>query len=356
MTWGYQTDSLWLSPVILIWKNGDLRFCMHYRKLNNVMNRDCFPPPRTDNRHAGWSQIVLHSGPEEQIVAGGSASWQQGEDCILDGSRGMAVHTNFLWPLQCSSGIWEVNGDRLKRPHLQVMSHVLEWHDSDWLHIPRAPAEPEESVPAVPRRLPKAQFGDMQLFQKEVQYFGHTVSPEGIITDSNKLKAKWKWLTPKNKHEIKISWTFTHITEFISCFTNNVKPQPKLMEKQAFQCTPEVEAAFQTLKEAICTTPILAYPQLEERFVIDTDMSNRLLQLSCWTKLNEITVSPGRNYLQSWEHKNIKGQTAHWIQCLQEYNFTSKDHQGLKTMPIPILDGHAEKTVLTVTKSRCGQT
>jgi hypothetical protein len=31
-------------------------------------------------------------------------------------------------------------------------------------------------------------------------------------------------------------------------------------KKQAFQWMPEVEAAFQTLKEALCTAPILAYP------------------------------------------------------------------------------------------------
>jgi hypothetical protein len=31
-------------------------------------------------------------------------------------------------------------------------------------------------------------------------------------------------------------------------------------EEQAFQWTPEVEAAFHTLKGALCAAPILAYP------------------------------------------------------------------------------------------------
>jgi hypothetical protein len=49
-------------------------------------------------------------------------------------------------------------------------------------------------------------------------------------------------------------------------------PLTKLTEeKQAFQWTPEVEDAFQTLREAFCTAPILSYPQPGERFVIDTD-------------------------------------------------------------------------------------
>jgi hypothetical protein len=48
---------------------------------------------------------------------------------------------------------------------------------------------------------------------------------------------------------------------FISGFTSITKPLTKLIEeKQAFQWTPEVEAAFRTLKKALCTAPILAYP------------------------------------------------------------------------------------------------
>jgi hypothetical protein len=37
---------------------------------------------------------------------------------------------------------------------------------------------------------------------------------------------------------------------------------------------PEAESAFWTLKEALCTALILAYPQLRERFAGDTDANN----------------------------------------------------------------------------------
>jgi hypothetical protein len=50
-----------------------------------------------------------------------------------------------------------------------------------------------------------------------------------------------------------------HVLQFISSFINTVKPLIKLTdEKQAFQWTPEVEAAFQKQKEALCTALILA--------------------------------------------------------------------------------------------------
>jgi hypothetical protein len=35
-----------------------------------------------------------------------------------------------------------------------------------------------------------------------------------------------------------------------------------------------VETPFETLKEVLCTAPILSYPQPRERFLVDTDSSN----------------------------------------------------------------------------------
>jgi phospholipid-translocating ATPase len=137
----------------------------------------------------------------------------------------------------------------------------------------------------------------------------------------------------------------------------------------------EVEAAFQTLKGALCAAPILAYPQPGERFIMDTDTSNFgiggvLSQLQ--DKQERIIAYYGktlnkaeRNYcvtcqellaiVRTLEHfhkyfygqefhprmdhslltwllnfKNLEGQTAGWIQRLQEYNFTSKHRQGRK--------------------------
>jgi hypothetical protein len=44
-----QSDSPWSSPVVLVRnKNGELRFCVDYRKLNDVTEKDCFPIPRID--------------------------------------------------------------------------------------------------------------------------------------------------------------------------------------------------------------------------------------------------------------------------------------------------------------------
>jgi hypothetical protein len=100
------------------------------------------------------------------------------------------------------------------------------------------------------------------------------MSPEGITTDPKNLKSVREWPTPMNKHEISFLGLCMYYRRFISGFTNSAEPLTKLTEqKQSFQWPPEVEAAFQTLEGALCAAPILAYPQPEERFIIDTDAS-----------------------------------------------------------------------------------
>jgi hypothetical protein len=81
-----------------------------------------------------------------------------------------------------------------------------------------------------------------QLLQKEVQFLGHIVSPEGITTDPEKLKAVREWPTPRNKHEIgSFLGLCTYYRPFISGFANIAKPLTKLTEeKRAFQWTSDV--------------------------------------------------------------------------------------------------------------------
>ena len=43
------SESPWASPVVLVRKkNGKLRFCVNYQKLNSVTQRDCYPLSQID--------------------------------------------------------------------------------------------------------------------------------------------------------------------------------------------------------------------------------------------------------------------------------------------------------------------
>jgi hypothetical protein len=74
---------------------------------------------------------------------------------------------------------------------------------------------------------------------------------------------------------MKLEAFWAYYIRFISGFANIAKRLFKLREqKQSFQWTEELEAAFQTLKGSPCAIPILAYPQPGEKFIMDTEASN----------------------------------------------------------------------------------
>jgi hypothetical protein len=67
----------------------------------------------------------------------------------------------------------------------------------------------------------------------------------------------------------------TYYRKFISGFADIAKPLTQLAEeRRPFHWSPEAETAFHSLKDALCTTPVLGYPQPGETFIVDTDASN----------------------------------------------------------------------------------
>jgi hypothetical protein len=83
MTWGSRRVSLWSSPIILVRKkNGDIIFCMDYRKVS-VIKKNAFPLPLIDctlgmlaeaklfstlNWKSGYWQVGLHPDDKEKSM------------------------------------------------------------------------------------------------------------------------------------------------------------------------------------------------------------------------------------------------------------------------------------------------
>ena len=113
------------------------------------------------------------------------------------------------------------------------------------------------------------------LFQREVAYLGHVVSPEGIHTDPAKIEAVKDWPTPITQTQVRsFLGLASYYRRFIRGFAEIAGPLHRLTEKSAkFKWTSECEEAFQKLKEALISAPVLSYPQEEGQFVMDTDAS-----------------------------------------------------------------------------------
>ncbi|GJY90620.1 putative reverse transcriptase domain-containing protein [Tanacetum coccineum] len=76
-----------------------------------------------------------------------------------------------------------------------------------------------------------------------VQLLGHMIDNEGIYVDPTKIESIKDWASPK---------TLTEIRQFL-------------------------EAAFQLLKQKLCSAPILALPEGSENFMVYSDSSNKWL-------------------------------------------------------------------------------
>ena len=122
----------------------------------------------------------------------------------------------------------------------------------------------------------KLQPAKCDFFKQEVRYLGHIVSKNGIAADPSKTEKVTNWPTPSSKKEVQQFLGLAgYYRRFIKDFATIAKPLHKLAERSAaFNWTRECEQSFLQLKEKLTSSPVLAFPNFNRTFVLDTDASN----------------------------------------------------------------------------------
>ncbi|GKE72227.1 putative reverse transcriptase domain-containing protein, partial [Tanacetum coccineum] len=106
---------------------------------------------------------------------------------------------------------------------------------------------------------------------------GHVIDSQGIHVDPAKIKSIKDWESLKTPMEIlQFLGLAGYYRRFIEGFSKIAKSMTKLTQKGVkFDWGDKQEAAFQLLKQKLCSAPILPLPEGSEDFIVYCDASHK---------------------------------------------------------------------------------
>lgn len=273
------SNSPWSSPVVLVKKkDGTLRFCVDYRKLNNVTKKDVYPLPRIDDsldrlrRAKYFSSLDLKSG-----------YWQIEVD-ERDREKTAFVTPDGLYEFRvlpfglCSAPATfqrmmdTVLADLKWQSCLVYLDDVVVFSASFSEHLKRLRQVLEAIRSANLTLKPqKCHFG-----YEELKFLGHLVSAEGVRPDPEKTTAVAAFPTPADKKSVRrFLGLCAYYRRFIGNFSKIAEPLTRLTRADTpFVWSSEQETAFTELRHRLASPPVLGHFDEEAETEIHTDASN----------------------------------------------------------------------------------
>ena len=375
------SQSPWSSPVVLVQKkDGSTRFCVDYRKLNNLTLKDSYPLPRIDESldalrgskwfstldlQSGYFQVEMDPADAEKTAFTTICGLFQFKVMSFGLCNAPATFERMM-EIILSGLHWETC--------LLYIDDVIIFADSFEQHMERLSEVLSKLQTAGLKLSPQK----CQLFKKEVCFLCHVVSEHGISTDPTKIRAVEQWSAPTDVHQVRsFLGLCSYYRRFVEGFATIAKPLHKLTEKKTpFKWTDECKASFMKLKQALCSSPVLCYPTIRQNFVLDTDASgvgigsvlsqvedgkervvayysralNKAERNYCITRKELLAVEAVKHFHHyiygvetvvrtdhgalTWlmSFKNIEGQMARWLETLGAYDLKIKHRAGRKHM------------------------
>jgi len=125
-----------------------------------------------------------------------------------------------------------------------------------------------------------------------IEYLGYVLSPSGLTMSDTKVKTIHEWPEPKKVKDIQSFLGFTNFyRRFIFNYSDIVIPLTRLTRKNSlWNFDNDCRIAFNTLKQAFTSAPILTHWVPDAQLIVETDASDYALAaiLSIMTKDNEI--------------------------------------------------------------------
>ena len=363
--------SPWAAPVVPVRKkDGSLRFCVDYRRLNDVTVKDAYPLPRIDDALDSLANACLFSTLD--LKAG---YWQCEIDPKDRPKTAFATRQGLFEFNVLSFGL--CNAPSTFQRLMDLVLADLQWttclvYLDDIIVFGKTFKEHLHRLDEVLSKLGEAglkvQPSKCHLFSTQVKYLGHIISREGIRADPAKVESVRGWPTPTTQTEVRqFLGLASYYRRFVKGFADIARPLHQLTEKgKHFRWGEDCQQAFLELKHRLTTAPVLAYPDPAKPFILDTDASDvgvgavlsqeeggmehviayasraltkeerkyattkkELLGMVTFTKFfrhyllgREFTLRTDHNSLR-WLHnfQGLEGQLARWVEQLANFQY-----------------------------------
>nr|GFA94300.1 putative reverse transcriptase domain-containing protein [Tanacetum cinerariifolium] len=255
-------------------KDGSFRMCIDYRELNKLTVKNRYPLSRIDDLFdqlqgsSVYSKIDLRSGYRQLRV--------REEDTPKTAFRTRYGHYEFQvmpFGLTNAPAVFMDLMNRVCKPYLDKFVIVV---INDILIYSKNKKKHEEHLTLILELLKKeelyAKFSKCEFWIPKVQFLGHVIDSKGIPVDPTKIESIKDWASPKTPMEIR---QFLGLAGYYRRFIKSFSKIAKLMTKLTQKNGEKEEAAFQLIKQKLCSSPILALPKGSKIFIVYCDASHK---------------------------------------------------------------------------------
>ena len=290
------SQSPYASQVVIVQKkSGEIHLCMDYRKLNSITVRDAFPLPRLDEalqavHSSNWfssfdlAQGYLQLAMEESDIK--KTAFRASSTGLYEFTRMPFGLLNAGFGFCCL--MEQCLGDQQFVTLLLYLNDICIFAPTindmlDWIELVFDRLK-QFNLKIKPKKC--------QFFDTSILFLGHILLAKGISVNPEKVEKVRTWPVPKNIKEVQsFLGLASYYRQFIDKFAKKARCLHKLVgptsnkhkkararkkattvtqtEPRIFEWTMKHQEAFEALKEALSTAPVLGYPDFSREFILE---------------------------------------------------------------------------------------